>query len=581
MARQARRLASPIDARLLVMGLVFLLAWSVIAVRLFSVQVVQAAEFSERALSQRLITQELAADRGTIFDRQGRALAVSIDATTIYANPQQITDPGMTARLLGGTLGLDIGELEADLSSDGSFVFVARQLEYELAQKVRDLSADFSLPGIHFVDEPKRVYPSGSLGAHVVGFVDVDSNGIEGLEAEYEDLLAGIPGQVLYEGDVNNRYIIPTGQYDEVPAVPGSDLVTTIDREVQFAAEQACVRAIDRTEAVRCTIVVMDPDTFEVLALVVSPTFDPGNRSSIDQTSGVLNNSAIRSQYEPGSTQKLVTVAAAIEEGIVEWDTEYLVPDQIELVEGACRSASDDILGCFQDASSHPDQIMTVKDCVTVSSNVCTIMIEQDLGQARLADYLDSFGYGAITGIDFPGEQSGNINLPAGCPTCGASAAIGYSVSVTPLQMATVYATVANDGIWQRPSLVSYLVDGAGQPQEIPGISREVVSAATARTMRLLLQSVVESGTGARAAIEGYSVGGKTGTTRRFVQGEGYTDDVVASFIGMAPIDDPKLVIAVVIDAPQVDASGGRAAAPVFAEVMEKALQQMGIGPYG
>lgn len=557
------------------MGLVFLAAWGVIGFRLFTVQVVQAAELQERALSQRLTTQELAADRGTIFDRQGRELAVSIDATTVYANPQQVVDPVTTANVLGGLLGVDVAELEADLRGDGTFVFVARQLEFELAQQARDLE----LPGIHFVEEPKRVYPSGSLGAHVIGFVDIDSNGIEGLEAQYNDLLTGQPGQMLVERDVNDRYVIPTGQYEVVPAVPGADLVTTIDREIQFAAEQSCAAALERTLAARCTIVVMDPDTFEVLAMVVAPTFNPGDRSGVDPASGVFTNAAVRSQYEPGSTQKLVTVAAAIEEGVVEWNTQYLVPDHIEVVENACSDGA--IKGCYQDATEHPEEIMTVQQCVTVSSNVCTIKIQQDLGQDRLADYLDDFGYGSLTGIDFPGEQSGNVNLATGCPTCGASAAIGYSVSVTPLQMAAVYSTIANDGVWLEPSLVSHIVDGAGVPTETQSQARRVVSENTAQTMRVLLQSVVESGTGRRAAIEGYSVGGKTGTTRRFVEGEGYTDEFVVSFIGMAPIDDPELVVAVVIDAPEVDQAGGLAAAPVFAEVMEKALHQMGIGPDG
>lgn len=575
--RSGRRLASPIDFRLIILGAVFLAAWGMIAYRLFTVQVVHASEFQEQALSQRLTSQDLAADRGTIFDRQGRELAVSIDATSVYANPQQVVDANTTAHVLGGLLGVDIEELRDDLEGDGTFVFVARQLEWELAEQARDLE----LPGIHFVSEPKRVYPSGTMAAHVIGFVDIDSNGIEGLEAEYDDLLAGQPGRLLVERDVHDRYVIPTGHYELVPAVPGADLVTTIDREIQFAAEQACAGAVERTVAARCTIVVLDPDTFEVLALVVAPTFDPSNRSTIDPSTGILTNSAVRSQYEPGSTQKLVTVAAALQENAVDWDTQYLVPDHIEVVEGACESDDDEIVGCFQDAAPHEDLLMNVRDCVTVSSNVCTIKIEQDLGQDKLAEYLDAFGYGRLTGIDFPGEQGGNVNLAAGCPTCGASAAIGYSVSVTPLQMAAVYATIANDGVWMRPRLVSHIVDGAGRPQETETTSRQVVSGDTARTMRLMLESVVESGTGTLAAIDGYSVGGKTGTTRRFVEGVGYTEDFVVSFIGMAPIEDPELVVAVVIDAPQLDAAGGLAAAPVFAEVMEKALQQMGVGPDG
>ncbi len=559
--------------RLILLGFLFLGAWAVIGFRLFQVQVVRAEEYATQARAQRITTRELAPDRGTIFDRESRELAVSIDATSVYANPQQVTDPYVTATLIGGLLGLDVNELKNDLEGDGSFVFVARQLEWDLAQQVRDLE----LPGIHFVSEPKRVYPAGSLAAHVVGFVDIDSVGIEGLEAEYNDLLTGKSGKLLVERDVAGR-VIPQGEYDLEPAEPGTDLITSIDREIQFIAESACADALETTGSQRCTIVVLDPDTFEIRALVVAPTFDPANRASADPS--LYSNAAVRSQYEPGSTQKIVTVAGALEEKAVGPTSEFLVSDHIELVDGACKSDTDEITGCFRDVNRHPDTVMTVRECVTVSSNVCTIMIGQKLGEDLLAKYLSDFGYGQPTGIDFPGELPGRVKLDAGCTTCPASAAIGYSVSVTPLQMAAVYATVANDGVWMSPRLVTAIVDGQGRRREIEPAERRVISESTARTLRILLRDVVEEGTGTRAAVDGYSVGGKTGTTRRFVEGQGYTDQVIASFIGMAPIDDPELVVAVVLDAPAPEyAAGGLAAAPVFAEVIEGALQQMGVGP--
>ncbi|MDH3500166.1 MAG: penicillin-binding protein 2 [Acidimicrobiia bacterium] len=573
MARKSGPRFGSLDFRLILLAFFFIVAWGAIGFRLFQVQVVRADEYAEQARSQRVTVRELAPDRGTIFDREGRELAVTIDATTVYANPQQIVDANVTATLVGGLLGVDIGELEAALEGERSFVFVARQLEWQLAQQIRDLE----LPGIHFVSEPKRVYPAGSLAAHVVGFVDIDSNGIEGLEQKYNTLLTGSPGELLVEHDVAGR-VIPQGEYDLTPAEPGTDLITSIDREVQFVAESACKAALEETSSQRCTIVALDPDTFEIRALVVAPTFDPADRSGVDPA--VFSNAAVRVQYEPGSTQKLVTVAAALEEGVVDAHTEFLVSDHIELVRDACDSNDDDITGCFWDVNKHDDTVMNVRQCVTVSSNVCTIMIQQKLGEQRLAHYLVNFGYGQATGIDFPGELPGSVKLDAGCTTCPASAAIGYSVSVTPLQMAAVYATIANDGVWMSPRLVTAVVDGQGRRQDIEPAQRRVVSNATARTMRVMLRSVVEEGTGTRAAVEGYSVGGKTGTTRRFVEGTGYTDQVVASFIGMAPIDDPQLVVAVVLDAPgQGFESGGIAAAPVFAQVIEGALQQMGVGP--
>ena len=569
------RLSSPIDFRLAILGLVFIAAWGAIGYRLFQVQVVHAAEYEAAGLAQRIDVQVLAARRGRIFDRQGRELAISIPATSVYAKPQQIIDPVTTATVLGAMLDVDIHELAAKLQSDSGFVFVARQLERAEADEVRALE----LPGIHFLEESKRVYPSGSIAAHVVGFVDIDSNGIEGLELEYDDLLVGVPGSATTEQDPGG-HVIPYGQYQVDPAVQGVDLITTIDLEVQFAAEIACAEALIRTQATRCTIVVLDPKTFEVLALVVAPTFDPHDRSNVDPSTGVLSNVAVRSVYEPGSTQKLVTVAAALEEGVVQWDTQYLVPDQIEVVEDACDFDDDDIEGCFEDASHHPDELMTVKDCVRLSSNVCTIKIGEGLGERRLEEYLTAFGYGQATGVDFPGEADGNVNLPHGCPTCPASAAIGYSISVTPLQMAAVYATIANDGVWIQPRLVTDIIDGDGQRAHVEADSHRVVSEGTARTMCIMLQAVVEDGTGTLASVDGYAVGGKTGTTRKFDFSAGsYTEDVVVSFIGMAPIEDPQLVIAVVIDSPLEGVTGGAAAAPVFAEVMRKALHQMGVSP--
>lgn len=573
MARRTGSRLGSLDFRLILLGFLFLSAWAMIGFRLFQVQVVRAEDYAGQARAQRVTTRELAPDRGTIFDREGRELAVTIDSTSVYANPQQVIDPEVTATLVGGLLGLDIDELEAELDGDGSFVFVARQLEWEIAQQVRELE----LPGIHFVSEPKRVYPAGSLAAHVVGFVDIDSIGIEGLEAEYNELLAGKGGRLLVERDVAGR-VIPQGEYDLEPAEPGTDLITSIDREIQFIAESACAAALDTTGSRQCTIVVLDPHTFEIRALVVAPTFDPANRKSADPS--VYSNAAVRTQYEPGSTQKIVTVAAALEDQVVGAYTEFLVPDHIEMVPRACESDTDDITGCFRDVNKHPDTIMTVRQCVTVSSNVCSIKIQQKLGEERLSDYLVNFGYGQPTGVDFPGELPGRIKLDVGCTTCPASAAIGYSVSVTPLQMAAVYATIANDGVWMSPRLVTAVVDGRGRRQEIEPAERRVVSEGTARTVRVMLRSVVEEGTGTRAAVDGYSVGGKTGTTRRFVEGEGYTDQVLASFIGMAPIEDPELVVGVLLDAPAPEfGSGGLAAAPVFADVIEGALQQMGVGP--
>lgn len=568
------------DVRLLMIAVIFLGAWATVGYKLYEVQVVESDAYTIAAERQRVRVEQTAASRGTIFDRQGRELAVSIAARSIYANPRQVDDPGSTAMILGEILGVDTDDLWAKLESDTTFIYVARQVEEELATQVEALE----LRGIHFLTESKRVYPSGSLAAHAVGFVDIDSHGIEGLEAEYDDVLTGTPGQILAERAASGQ-VIPHGRYEVQPAVPGSDLIVSIDREIQFMAHRGCLDTLIRAQAERCTVVALDPETFEIMAMVVAPSFDPSDRSDLDLSGGALVNTAVRSLYEPGSTQKAVTVSAALEEGLVDWDTPYVVQDKIEVVANACAEGRSDVFGCYNDFSPHPPEVWTVKDCIRVSSNVCTVKIGMDLGKERLARYLDSFGYGRPTGIDFPGEARGTVNLPNGCGTCPASASIGYSLSVSPLQMATVYATIANGGVRMAPRLVRGIVDVDGVNRAPPQTPERVLSDETARKVRLMLKAVVDGGTGATAAVKGYTVGGKTGTTRKFDHSIGaYTDDYVASFVGMAPVEHPRLVIAVVVDSPRVGSSvlqrtGGAVAAPLFADVMEGSLHQMGVRP--
>lgn len=564
--------------RLLLVGLVLLAAWAVMGVRLFQVQVVRAEELAARGLDQRLTTRTIAADRGTIYDRRRNQLAVSVAGTTVFADPAQVTEPVQAAEILGSLLGVERSEMFARLTKEDSrFVFIARQLDFDDAELIRELA----IPGIGFYNEPKRVYPFGQVAAQVLGFVDVDNVGIEGIEIQYDDLLSGTPGELVAETDPSGQ-IIPQAGMELRPAVPGTDLILTIDTSVQYMAEQACDRALKRTGAASCTVVVEEVDTGAILAMAIRPGFDPGSRTTTEPE--FFANRAVRSVYEPGSTQKLVTIAAALEEGVVSWSTTFAVPHEIEIVEGACGELRDEIQGCYQDFVVHGTETLSVLDIVTRSSNVGTILVQQRLGDEAHRRYLDAFGFGFSTGLDYPGEATGSGagGLDPTCSSCTAAAAIGYNVSVTPLQMAAIYSTVANDGVWMQPYLVEEFVDSQGVSHETETSTRQVISEGTARTLRRLLQSVVESqeGTGGQARVPGYAVGGKTGTTDKYVPELGrYGDDVVASFVGMAPIDQPKLVVVVVLDAPQEGRFGGEVAAPVFAEVMERALHQLGIPP--
>ena len=553
--------------RLVAVGVALLLAWGGVGYRLVVVQGVQAATFSDHGEGQRVQRETLAADRGTIFDRDGRELAVTVDSVTVYANPLEIDDPATVARLLAPLIGEPPGEILTRLAADSTFVYVARQLERDQAQRVKEAL----LPGIYFLDEPKRAYPLGSLTAHVVGFVQPDDNrGLEGLELQYDTPLAGTPGELVVERDPQGR-TIPHGDYSIVPAEPGSDLVLTIKTEIQFAATEALQRGIDRTGAVSGTVVVLQPETGEVLAMVTLPGYDPNDRSGID--SSLYRNRAVTDLFEPGSTQKLVTIAAALESGLVDPWTAFDIPEAIEIEDTR-----------FEDFTVHPDQL-TVTEIVAYSSNLGTILVGELLGARLMHEHMYGFGEGRATGVDFPGEAAGILSRPEDwCPsTCVAGTSIGYHVAVTPLQMAQVYATVANDGVWVQPHLVREIVDGHGAKTPVIARERQVVSAETAGRVRLMLEAVVDLGTGGSASVIGYRVGGKTGTTQQFdvKTGEYSEEKVVASFIGMAPINDPKVVVAVVLDSPLEDASGGSGAAPIFAEVMEAALHQLGVPPDG
>ena len=553
-------------------AVVILGAWVGLSVRLVQIQVFRAAEFAAIGLDQRLFRKELPPQRGSIFDRNGDPLALTIEAHSIYAVPADVDEKVATAQQLGAALQVDYEEILARLESGEGFVYVQRQVDFEIAEQVRLLG----LPGIYMHPEAKRVYPMGTVAAQVAGIVSIDGRGIEGIELYYDELLTGQPGQLLVERDRSGR-VIPHGRSSFEAAVPGQDLLTTLDLSIQFAAETACEETLAITGGSRCSLVVLDPETGDVLALAVVPLFDPAERQGVDGSE--FSNFAVRDVYEPGSTQKLITVAAALEEGVV--SPANVIPgvsDRYEVVDGACDDPDDDLYGCFRDFEHHDTQDMTVRDIFTVSSNVGTILIEQRLPDGTLSDYLRRFGLGQKTGIDYPYEASGAINVDPTCGSCSASAAIGYSVSVTTLQMAAAYGAVANDGMWMQPHLVSTRVDGSGAIHPIRPATRRVISEETAWVMRQLLGNVVEYGTGGNAAIPGYRVGGKTGTANKIDPSGGYSDVTVASFVGMAPVDDPKLVVAVVVDSPAFEfRTGSLAAAPAFAAVMEAGLHHLGV----
>jgi cell division protein FtsI (penicillin-binding protein 3) len=564
------------ELRVVALGLVLVLAWAGIGYRLFQVQGAGAAELAQRGFDQRVRHETIAAKRGTIFDRDGVELAVTVYGKALVANPSLIDDATDAAAVLAPMLDAEFVELAARLEGDGRFVYVARDLENGVVEQVERAIEEADLIGFSFEEAPIRIYPSGALAAPVIGLTrSDDGSGIEGIESVMDTELAGRPGKRVVERDQAGR-AIPQAEFLLESATRGSDVALTLDREIQFVAEQSLQSAIDSTGALGGSVVVMDPKTGEILAMVSLPGFDGTDRSTLDPAS--IRNRAVTDVHEPGSTLKVVAVAAALEEGIVRPDTPFETPQEIEIVGET-----------YTDHGSHPS-VMTVTEIVTQSSNVGTIKIQRQLGDEVHYRYLDAYGHGRPAAIDFRGEATGRLDhVTEWCgPACGASAAIGYGIGATTLQMAAVYATLANDGEWVEPHVVAEITAPDGTSIVTEPRTRRVISAETAETMRTMLRGVVEDGTGFRADIDEFPVGGKTGTSDKFdVEAGEYSEtETIAWFIGIAPIGDPALVAAVVLDTPQgklADGTelqfGGASAAPVFAEIVESALHQIGVSP--
>ena len=573
-ARVAKPRWSEGRIRLGLLGLCLALAWLGMGVRLYQVQVLNASQLAEAGVGQRQTEEVLLPQRGNIFDRNGDPMAMTVDSRSIYLRPAEITEPLYVAQQVGGLLGVPSEALLDSIDSGQQFVYVKRQVELNQAQEVLSLN----LAGVHAHEEPKRVYPTGSVASHVVGFVNIDGVGSEGIEYEFESDLRGTPGVFSFES-APGGVPIPWAPSHATPAVPGEDLVSTVDLPVQYSAEAACEETLLVTGGTGCWIVAMEVETGAVLAIAGAPAFDPASRTSADGAG--FSNFAVRGMYEPGSTMKLISVAGAIEDGVVGPSTVMgAVADQIELRPGACKSDIDEVFGCYSDFERHETHDMAVADVFRQSSNVGTIKIAQMMSRDQLFFYLKAFGLGEITGLDYPGEAKGLINLDESCQTCPASSAIGYGVAVTAVQMAAAYGAIGNDGVWMQPHLLSTTHGLDGRTATTPVASHRAVSTETAGVMRSLLSEVVEAGTGISAQVPGYLVGGKTGTANKLGEDGRYTDITMASFVGLAPIDDPKVVVAVVVDSPAWEyRTGGLAAAPAFSTVMEQALHRLGVTP--
>ena len=555
--------------RLGILLVAFLVGFVAIGVRLVFLQVRDAQAYEELATEQRVRTVPLPATRGDILDRFGRHFALSVDAKGVYADQRYITDPVSVAEQIAEPLGMNVAEVSKKLRGDASFVYVARQVDRDVAQTI----ADKEIPGLGFLDESERHYPAKELAAQVIGYVDTDGNGLGGLERQYDAALRGSDGERTVEIDPEGRQI-PQGVHEERAPQPGVDLVTTIDQQLQYQAQVALAEVVKAENAEGGTLIAMNPHTGEIYAMASVPGFDPNDIRAKDEDN--LNNPALVDVFEPGSVNKVITASAAVEEQAVGLQHAYHVPDSYTV-----SFPDGDVT--VDDSHPHGVERMFLGDIISQSSNVGTIMVADDLGQDQLASYLAKFGFGRPTGLNFPGESAGI--LPAEYDWSGASMLnipIGQGVSVTPMQMAAVYATVANDGVWVEPQLVKGTVDATGTFHDAPDPERRrVVSPETAQTVTGMLANVVREGTGTNADIPGYWVAGKTGTAQKPKEdGSGYSNDYMASFIGFLPAADPQLVIAVVIDDPASE-YGGEAAAPLFQRFGREAIARLRIPTAG
>ena len=538
--------------------------------RLIWVQGLDASARAQEAVDQRTVTRPIPALRGDITDRNGTVLASSVQRYDVWVNQTQVdeylqnsktaeeTGVKAAAKELAPVLGWSVSKTEKALTGDAGFSYLQKNVE----PAVRDAAISLKIPGIGADPVSDRIYPAGSVAGNVLGFVGADGSALAGTELSFDDELAGTDGKTTYERGAQGQ-IIPTGKQETTPAVDGDDVVLTLDRDLQWKAQQVVAGAVEQWGATGGSAVAYNARTGEVLALAEYPTYDPNTPAKADPED--LGNRSISSVFEPGSTGKLFTMAAAIEEGTVTPESQYEVPYE-KYFEGER----------IKDSHHHPDQRLTLAGVLKNSSNVGTVQISETLSPEVRHDYLLAFGLGQKTGVELPGESAGIVH-PASDWTGRTryTTSFGQGYSVNALQMVSAVGTFANDGVRVQPSLISGVkeADGSVRPLGEPESTR-VVSSETADTMQQLMDNAVDDETSS-AAVPGYAVAGKTGTAQ--VPDGTYT----ASFIGFAPADDPEIVVGVFLFGLNTFISGSRAAAPAFSELTTFTLQNQGIAPTG
>jgi cell division protein FtsI (penicillin-binding protein 3) len=546
--------AKAANRRIRLLLAVFVLAFGIAFLRAAWLQGVRAASFGRLASSQQSDDVVIPAARGTIYDRGGVQLAIGEQAQTVYADPRRVTDPKAEAATVAEALRIDPNKVYRDLTDrTRGFVYVARKADPALVAKL----ARKSLPGIFFYAEERRFYPQFNLASQVLGYAGVDNHGLSGLELGLERQLAGQPGRERIVKDASGQAIDNIVSRVERD---GEDVYLTLDHTIQANAQAVLRDTVNRWHAKSATAIVLDPATGAVRAMAVAPGFDANRYPEVWRA--LQRNRAVTDTYEPGSTFKLVTVAGALSDRLVSPSMRFTLPYEIQVADRR-----------IHDAEPRGTETMSVAQILSQSSNVGAITLAQRLTRHRLVQWISRFGFGHKTGIDFPGESAG-IVLPEE-RWSGSSIGnipIGQGIAVTPIQMASAYAAIANRGVWVRPHLVDHVGDGnAWRPAR-----RRVVSRWVASQLMAMLKNVVAEGTGTLAAVPGYQVAGKTGTAAKPDSRGGYSDSrYVASFVGVVPASRPRLVILVSVDEPRGAIWGGVVAAPAFAQIAKFDLQYL------
>lgn len=552
-------------AMLAILALFWMIA---IGLRLFTLQILRYADLSHRARHQQEQTLEIAPHRGAILDRKNHELAMSVLKDSVFAAPREMGDLDSAVTLLAPMLQVDGPALRARLQANAgkSFVWVKRRVEPDEAERVKALN----LRGVYQEKEPQRVYPKHELAAQVVGFVTTDQHGVAGLEYRYNHEMEGRPGQVLVQADAHHKSF---WRHVKSQAAPGENLVLTLDERIQQIAERELAAAMERTHAQAGTVLVLDSNTSEILAMANLPTFDPNARQDVPPE--VWLNRSVNSIYEPGSTMKIITIASALEEGLT-------TPDEVI----DCQMGAINVFGRI--VHDHKKfGMLTTSQIMAVSSDVGSIKLGLRVGNERMYRYIRAFGLGEKTGVELPGEQIGIARRPESWNKSSmGSIAMGQELAATPLQMAEATTVIATGGIWNRPHILRQAPKPA-DPKSVSTVmaaateSRRVVSPETALKVRNMLELVMTNGTGRTARLNGYTSGGKSGTAQKYDPAIGTFSptNYIASFIGFAPVTRPAITIAVILDSPVGAHHGGEVSGPVFKRVAEQVLSYLEVTP--